>query len=161
MGDEVLLKPIQKGCWSVFHLGLLHHHHTLEVGMNSGWLQIGPNGNVGVVERAVVRVINTSELLAEQVVETLMDVVSLAHDNGVPLDSRVADGSYGVDLLHLPISGKVTANKHPCVLSPEQTHGEERAYQRVILGRIDDELVADLILRQVLHSLRSVLHAVL
>ena len=59
---------------------------------------MGPDCNVGVVARPLLGVVDAAETLVEEVIETLMDVVSLAHDYRVTLDGRVADCSDGVDL---------------------------------------------------------------
>ena len=59
---------------------------------------MGPNGNVGIVAGALLGVINAAEALVKEIIEALMDVVSLAHNNSVALDGRVPDCSNGVYL---------------------------------------------------------------
>lgn len=98
MGDAVLLKPVEEGSRCVDHLRFLHDHHTLEVGVNPAGSQVGPNSNVGVITGAFLLVVDAAEPLVEEVVEALVDVVCLAHDDRVALNGRVADGSYCVDL---------------------------------------------------------------
>lgn len=78
MTDVVLLEPIQKWCGSVFDLRLLDHHNTLKVWVDSAGFEVGTNCNIGVVAWSI-RVVNATETLVKQVIETLMYVVSLAH----------------------------------------------------------------------------------
>ena len=98
MADAVLLKPVEEGGRSPGYLALLHHNHTLKVLVDAAWLQVGTDGYVGIVTRAVLRVVYASEALVEQVVETLVDVVGLAHEYSVTLNGRMPDGSNSVDL---------------------------------------------------------------
>ena len=46
----------------------------------------------------MLRVINPTEMLVEEVIEALMYIISLAHDHCVTLRGRVTDGSNGTDL---------------------------------------------------------------
>ena len=46
----------------------------------------------------MLRVINPTKPLIEEVIETLMNIISLTHHNSVTLNSRVSNSSNGVDL---------------------------------------------------------------
>ena len=65
--------------------------------MHPAWLDVCPYGDVGI-ETGTSIGINAMEPPVEEVVEALMDGISLAHNYCVTLGCRVPDGSYRVDL---------------------------------------------------------------
>ena len=97
VGQTVLFKAVQEWGWCVLHLRLLHHHHTLKLRVHPAGLGVGTYGYVGIVTRSM-SIINPAEPLIEQVIETLMNIISLCHYNGVSLNGRVTNSCYGVDL---------------------------------------------------------------
>ena len=92
--------------------------------MDPGWLEVCSDGYVSVVAWAVLRVVNATEPLVEQVVETLVNVVRLTHDDRVAFNGRVADSTNGVDLLKLTIAREVAAHEHPGVVTFQDAHGK-------------------------------------
>ena len=95
MRQAILLKAIEEWLGDILHV--LHNHNALKVLVDSARLDVGPNGDAGIVTRARVG-IDPVETPVEEVVEALMDPVRLAHDNCVTLSGGEADGSNGVDL---------------------------------------------------------------
>ena len=79
---------------------MLHHHYTLEIRVHPAWLDVSANGNVGIVTGARVGV-NTMESPVEEIIETLVNGICLAHYDRVSLGSRVADGSNCVHLVEI------------------------------------------------------------
>ena len=63
--DAILLKAVEEWCWCVLHLRLLNNHHTLKVGVHTGGLHVGSDGNVGVVTSTSLGIINSAEALVE------------------------------------------------------------------------------------------------
>ena len=98
VGQTVLLKAVQEWGRCVLHLRLLHHYHTLKLRVHPAGLRMGTYGYVGIVTRSM-SVINPTEPQVEQVIETLMNIISLCHYNCVSLNGRVTNGCYGVDLV--------------------------------------------------------------
>ena len=66
--------------------------------MDTTRFKVGTNCNVGVVSRAVFRVVNATESLVEEIVEALVDVICLAHHHCMTFDSGMANGCNGIDL---------------------------------------------------------------
>ena len=126
--DLVLFKAIQEWSWGVFHLRLLNNNHTLEVRVDSRWFEVSSNGNVGVVAWALFRIVNASETLVEQIVEALVNVVSLTHDDCMTFDGRVTNCRDGVDLLELAVAGKVAANIHSRVIPLQHSKGKKQPH---------------------------------
>ena len=87
MTDAVLLKPVQERGRSGFNIRLFDHDHTHKVRVYSTGPQVGPNGYVGIVTGAVLWVVYPTEPLIEEIIKALVDVVCLAHDDGVAFDS--------------------------------------------------------------------------
>ncbi len=125
VSDEVLLKSVQKRGWGIDYLRFLNHHHTLKVGMNPGWSEVGTNSNVSVIARAFIEVINSSESLIEEVIEALVNIVSLTHDYSVTYNDRVTNSGNGVNLLQLSIGREVAAYKDSSIVSFENSEGEK------------------------------------
>ena len=86
MRQAILLKAIEEWLRDILHvkIRLLHNHNALKVLVDSARLDVGADGDVGIVTRARVGV-NPVETPVEEVVEALMDPVRLAHDNCVTL----------------------------------------------------------------------------
>ena len=66
--------------------------------MDTAGLVVGTDSDVSVESWTSFGIINASEMLVEEVVETLMKLIGLAHDDSVTNGSRVTDGCYGIDL---------------------------------------------------------------
>ena len=115
MSDAIFLKSVEEGRGCILHFRFLQDDHTLKVGVHTARLQMGPYGNIGVVPWPFLGVIDPPKSLVEEVVETLMNIISLTHDDRVALDGRVADGSYRVDLRREQLLKPV--------ISSEQTEG--------------------------------------
>lgn len=101
VNDAILLKPVQKRSRSVFHFGLLHHNHTLEVGVHATRPQVGSNCNVGVVAGSLMGVVDATEPLVEEVVKALVNVICLTHYYSVSFNGRVSNGCYCIDLQYI------------------------------------------------------------
>ena len=97
MGQPVLLKAVQERLWDVAQVRFLHHNKALKVCVDTTRLDVGTDGNVGKVAWPRVG-IDAVEATVEEVIEALMDAVSLAHDDRVTFSGGVADGSNCVDL---------------------------------------------------------------
>ena len=110
MCDAVLLKAVEEGCWCFLHLRRLDDHDTLEVRIYTRRLQVGSNGNVGVVASAFLRIINFVEALVEKVIEAFMDVICLGHDYCVTFNGRMTNCSNCTDLGR---EGQPFINKYP------------------------------------------------
>ena len=65
--------------------------------MHAARLDVSPNGNVGIVSWARGG-INAMEAAVEEVIEALMDGISLCHHHCMALRGRVANSSNSVDL---------------------------------------------------------------
>lgn len=96
--NAIFLEPIQKRSGRVLHLTLSYNDNTLEVSVDPRGFQMGSYGNVGIVTRTVLRVINPTEPLIEKVIETFMNIVSLTHHNCVTFNGRMTYCSYCVYL---------------------------------------------------------------
>ena len=98
--NSVLLKPVQERSRSVLHFRFLYNDNTLEVLVDPTRFVVATNGNV-CIELGLfgwVRIVNPPEVLVEEVVEALMNVVSLRHQHCLPFFCSMPDGSYGVHL---------------------------------------------------------------
>ena len=94
----------------MFYLRLLHDHHTLKLGIYFTWSRVRPNSNVGVKLGTFlfvidVAIIDAAKSLVEKIVEALMNVISLAHNDCVALYDRVTNSSYSVDLGRVKTNG--------------------------------------------------------
>ena len=98
VGKAVLFKAVQEWGWHVLHFRFLHHNHTLELWVHPAWLGVSPYGYIGIVTRSTVLIVNPAKPLVEQIIEALMDVISLSHYNCVSLNGRVTNCSNGIDL---------------------------------------------------------------
>ena len=98
VSQTVLLKAVQEWGRCVLHLRLLHHHHTLKLRVHPAGLGVGTYGYVGIVTWSM-NIINPAEPQVEQVIEALVNIISLCHYDCVSLKGRVTNGCYGVDLV--------------------------------------------------------------
>ena len=87
MTNAIFLEPIQKGGGSVLDLTLSDHDDALEVPVDPRGFQVSAYGNVGIVTGAVLGVVDPTEPLIEEVIETLMNIISLTHYYSVTLNS--------------------------------------------------------------------------
>ncbi len=97
MGEVVLLKTVQEWRRDALDFALFDDHHTIEVTVHSARFDVSANGDVGIVTRPR-RSVDTMETSIEEIVEALVNRVSLREDYSVALGDRVSDGSYSVHL---------------------------------------------------------------
>ncbi len=97
MRQVILLKPIQKWWRNVLELRVFNDNHAFKVRVDSARLDVGPDGDIGVVARSGVGV-DAMESTVEEVVEGLMDGVGLAEDYSVALVGRVTNSCNRVHL---------------------------------------------------------------
>ena len=113
-------------------------------------------------------IFNACETLVEEVIETLMNSISLAEQDRFALRCRVFDGSHNtklkkhsnnnyrqypytrsmllVYLRRVCVTQELCANMDSCTSSIQDPNGKQQPYQRLIVTRVDDQLVADFIL---------------
>lgn len=65
--------------------------------MYTAWLDVGSNGNVGIVTWTSFG-INAEEAAVEEIIEALVNGICLHHHHCVAFCSRMADSTNGVDL---------------------------------------------------------------
>ena len=112
--DAVLLKAVQEWSRSVGELWLPHNHYTLEVLVHTAWLVVAANGNVSIEPWLFLRVwvVNTPKVLVEQVIEALMNVICLWHQDSLPFHSSMTDGS---NCVNLKIIKSDSIHLHMCI----------------------------------------------
>ena len=83
VSERILLKTIQKWRRNIVYLRLSYHHNTLEVRMHSARLVVSSNCNVRVVSWTSLGIINTTESLVEEIIETLMYLIGLTEKDSM------------------------------------------------------------------------------
>ena len=83
MSERILLKTIQERRRNIVYLRLSYHHNTLEFRMHPTWFVVSSNCYVRVVTWASLRVIDTTESLVEEVIETLVYLIGLTEEDSV------------------------------------------------------------------------------
>ena len=77
MAEGIFLKPIEERSRCVDYIPLLDDYHTLEIWMHKTWLHRGANSNICIESLSMGGVFNVSETLVEEVIEALMNSISL------------------------------------------------------------------------------------
>ncbi len=84
MGEVVLLKTVQEWRRDALDFALFDDHHAIEVTVHSARFDVSANGDVGIVTRSRGSV-DTMKAPVEEIVEALVNRVSLREDYGVAL----------------------------------------------------------------------------
>ena len=94
----ILLESVQERCWCLIQFRLLNGYNALKVGMYTARLKMSTNGNVSIQSCSRIWVINSLKSPIKQIIEPLMNIISLQHYYTVALNGRMSDSSNCVNL---------------------------------------------------------------
>ena len=98
MAQVVLLKEAQEGCRKLVQLRSLHDQDTLKVRVHLTLPYMGPHHNVGIVTPRGAHFVNVFKTSAENIVEAVINGVSLVEYNSVSLSHGLLDCFNVLDL---------------------------------------------------------------